>query len=40
VLYHVMPTARWQIHVPTVIMLVAGMGVLLPKLTRGKAARA
>ena len=40
VLYQIMPTARWQIHVPTVIMLVAGICLLLPKLSRGKAARA
>lgn len=39
-LYQVMPTARWQIHVPTVLLLTAGIGVLLPKRKSRKAARA
>lgn len=38
-LYQIMPTARWQIHVPTVLLLTAGIGVLLPKRSDRKAAR-
>jgi len=35
--YRVLPSARWQSHLPTVLLLAASLGVLWPKYTRGKA---
>lgn len=37
--YEVLPSARWQSHLPTVLLLVAGVSALWPKNTHGKAAR-
>lgn len=39
-LYQIMPTARWQIFIPTVLLLAAPLGLLLPQRTDRKAARA
>ena len=36
-LYQIMPTARWQIFVPTVLLLAAAVGLLLPRLSERKA---
>ena len=39
-LEQIVPSARWQIHIPTVLLLLGGIGLLLPKIRAGKDAPA